>query len=44
MLRYIFDKIYCESTELHEKNDFAEIFKNFARYTSENNFIKLSKL
>jgi len=26
---------------VHEKNDFAEIFKNLAR--SKNNFIKLSK-
>jgi len=27
-----------------EKNDFAEISKNFARYKSENNFVELSKL
>jgi len=26
-----------------EKNDFAEVSKNLARYKSENNFVELSK-
>jgi len=28
---------------LHEKNGFAKIFKNLARYGFENNFVGLSK-
>jgi len=28
---------------MHEKNDFAEVSKNLARYRFKNNFIELSK-
>jgi len=38
----LLEKIHTSITR--GKIDFAEIFKNFARYRSENNFIKLSKL
>jgi len=28
---------------MHEKNDFAKVFKNLSRKKSENNFVGLSK-
>jgi len=30
------------SSNPHGKNDFAEIFKNLARYRSDNNFVELN--
>jgi len=35
---------FSEVLFMHEKNSFAEISKNLARYNSENNFIRLPKL
>jgi len=35
---------YINITLKHEKNDFAEISKNLARYRTKNNFVELSKL
>jgi len=32
---------YCDIST--RKNDFAEIFKNLAKYRFENNFVELSK-
>jgi len=29
----------AEIESVHENNDFAEIFKNLARYRTENNFV-----
>jgi len=30
---------YCRIEYAHKKNDFAQVFKNLGRYSSENNFV-----
>jgi len=42
--RYLRENNTVVSKYIHEKNDFAEVSKNFSRYRFENNFIELSKL
>jgi len=40
---YILIIIY-NNTKIHEKNGFAEVSKNLARYKSENNFVWTIKI
>jgi len=35
--------MFIRNLDIHEKNDFAKVSKNLAKYSSENNFVDLWK-